>query len=192
MFEHHKKSPWFAEKYDPSPEYVNLRKRVRKEGWKGRLNAFLFDLESGRFDPDLQEHVPAEAPSSPVKENATVKKDDTSKKEEKEAKPEDADSDMAPAAPVADDSMKMDEEVNLGNDDEGDENDGGKTNGRTRQDGREKNRGEEISVLSEGHQVMIRTIPPDIGRVKLETVGVCTFTCRRRSVRYLHLLHVGS
>lgn len=184
MFEHHKKSPWFAEKYDPSPEYVNLRKRVRKEGWKGRLNAFLFDLESGRFDPDFQEHIPAEAPPSPVKENATVKKDDIPKKEEKDVKPEDADSDMAPAVPVADDSMKMDEEVNLGNDDEGDENDGGKSNGRARQDGREKNRGEEISVHSEGHQVMIRTIPPDIGRVKLETVGVCIFTRLQYLIRY--------
>lgn len=174
MFDHHKKSPWFIEKYDPSPEYVNLRKRLRKEGWKGRLNAFLFDLESGRFDPDLREPAPADSPSSPTKETATVKKDEiVPKKEDKEGiKAEDGDSDMAPPVNTADESMKMDEEANLGNDDEGDENDGGKANGRGRQDGKDRNRGEEISVLSEGNQVMIRTIPPDIGRVKLETVGV--------------------
>src|SRR5919198_61073 len=66
MFEHHRKSPWFAEKYDPAPEFENLRMRVRKEGWKGRLNTFLHDLESGKFDPDFNE--PELDPSSPTKE----------------------------------------------------------------------------------------------------------------------------
>jgi hypothetical protein len=39
-------------------------------------------------------------------------------------------------------------------------------------DNKRNNRGEEISVPPEGNQVMIRTIPPDIGRVKLEEVSV--------------------
>jgi len=43
-------------------------------------------------------------------------------------------------------------------------------NGRSSTDNRRINRGEEISVMPEGNQVMIRTIPPDIGRVKLEEV----------------------
>ena len=38
----------------------------------------------------------------------------------------------------------------------------------------QENRGEEISVDCEGNQVMIRTIPPDIGRVKLEEVSFYT------------------
>lgn len=44
------------------------------------------------------------------------------------------------------------------------------TNGKSSSDKRNINRGEEISVPPEGNQVMIRTIPPDIGRVKLEEV----------------------
>ena len=55
MFEHHRKSPWFAEKYDPAPEFQALRTRVRKVGWRGRMDAFVMDLESGKFDPDLTE-----------------------------------------------------------------------------------------------------------------------------------------
>ena len=55
MFDHHRKSPWFAEKYDPAPEFLALRHRVRKDGWKGRLNIFIQDLELGKFDPDLNE-----------------------------------------------------------------------------------------------------------------------------------------
>lgn len=66
MFEHHRKSPWFAEKYDPSPEFVQLRARVRKEGWKGRMNAFLSDLESGKCDPDLNEPRQDAEPLSPL------------------------------------------------------------------------------------------------------------------------------
>lgn len=35
---------------------------------------------------------------------------------------------------------------------------------------------------------MIRTIPPDIGRVKLETVGVCIFTHLPYLIRYLRVV----
>ncbi|EEB90899.1 hypothetical protein MPER_10835, partial [Moniliophthora perniciosa FA553] len=70
MFDHHKKSPWFWEKYDPTPDFQKLRTRVRKEGWKGRVHAFLHDLESGKFDPEVNETEP-EQPPSPTKENAT-------------------------------------------------------------------------------------------------------------------------
>ena len=44
------------------------------------------------------------------------------------------------------------------------------TNGKSYAGDKRGNRGEEISVPTEGNQVMIRTIPPDIGRVKLEEV----------------------
>jgi hypothetical protein len=67
--------------------------------------------------------------------------------------------------------MKVDEDVVVEVEEDGDKLD---ANGKGTENGRKDNRdrGEEVSVAPEGHQVMIRTIPPDIGRVKLETVGV--------------------
>ncbi|KAH9483110.1 Serrate RNA effector molecule-like protein [Psilocybe cubensis] len=149
MFEHHRKSPWFAEKYDPAPEFESLRARVRKEGWKGRLNSFLDDLESGKFDPNLRE--PEAEPSSPVKESANG-----------DAAP----ADDTKAVPSADDDMQFNVD---GDEDAGDqEANRPDANGKTFFDNKRGNRGEEVSVEAEGNQVMIRTIPPDIGRVKLE------------------------
>ena len=160
MFEHHRKSPWFAEKYDPTPEYENLRIRVRKEGWKGRLNIFLDDVESGKFDHDVNEND-AE-PTSVTKESTTA-----------EGVP-DASSDTAPTSleeikPIGgDDDMQFNADV----DEEGDHDAlRAEANGKSSLDNRRNTRGEEVSVPPEGNQVMIRTIPPDIGRVKLEEVG---------------------
>jgi hypothetical protein len=155
MFDHHRKSPWFAEKYDPAPEFQELRTRVRKEGWKGRLITFLQDLEAGKFDnPNEPE------PTSPVKENPQNGETETNGTASVAEKP------------TADDEMQF----NMDADDDGQDNDGNRaeTNGRTSSD---KKRGtdqrlDETSVLPEGNQVMIRTIPPDIGRVKLEEVSI--------------------
>lgn len=159
MFEHHRKSPWFAEKYDPAPEFQNLRMRVRKEGWKGRLDTFLDDLESGKFDPDLNE--PDGEPSSPVKENPA--NDDTKAESN------------GTAVPTATDNTKPtagedDMQFNVDADEEAADGDAPRVdaNGKASSDNRRQVRGEEISVPPEGNQVMIRTIPPDIGRVKLE------------------------
>ncbi|KAF8629598.1 hypothetical protein AX15_003344 [Amanita polypyramis BW_CC] len=149
MFDHHRKSPWFAEKYDPAPEFENLRTRVRKEGWKGRLNAFLHDLESGKYDPDLNESEPE--PTSPIKES--VSNGDASK-ETNGAEDAKGDDDI---------------QFNVDADDETGDNDASRDAiGKSINDNKRNNRGEEISVMPEGNQVMIRTIPPDIGRVKLE------------------------
>ncbi|PPQ68654.1 hypothetical protein CVT24_005385 [Panaeolus cyanescens] len=133
MFEHHRKSPWFAEKYDPAPEFVNLRARVRKEGWKGRMTAFLNDLELGKFDPDASEAE--NEPSSPAKENGE---------------------------PESHQDVKAEDEG-----DQDDEGEHGDANGKA-SGGKRATKVEEVSVPPEGNQVMIRTIPPDIGRVKLE------------------------
>ncbi|KAG6816871.1 hypothetical protein H0H87_002192 [Tephrocybe sp. NHM501043] len=152
MFEHHRKSPWFAEKYDPSPEMQNLRLRVRKQGWKGRLDTFLLDLESGKYDPDLNE---PELPPSPVKENVANGESSTETNGHgEEMKSSGADDDM---------QFNVDADEDAGDHDTS-RND---ANGRGAADKR-SNRGEEVSVMPEGNQVMIRTIPPDIGRVKLE------------------------
>ncbi|KAG6336336.1 hypothetical protein ID866_2761 [Astraeus odoratus] len=148
MFDHHRKSPWFAEKYDPSPEFVAVRRRVRKEGWKGRLDTFLHDLEVGKFDPDLNE---AESESPAVAKESGGPGDGMSTEETKN---------------VGDDDIQFNIDV---------EEDGGdheasrvEVNGKGAVDKQRGNRGEEISVLPDGNQVMIRTIPPDIGRLKLE------------------------
>jgi hypothetical protein len=147
MFDHHRKSPWFAEKYDPAPEFVTLRRRVRKEGWRGRLNTFLHDLESGKFDPDLSE--PETDVTSPMKETVETGEDTKT---------------------AGDDDMQF----NLDAEDDAGEQEPSRveTNGRSMNDNKRNNRGEEISVPPEGNQVMIRTIPPDIGRMKLEEVSV--------------------
>ncbi|KAJ6510279.1 hypothetical protein C8R47DRAFT_1097395 [Mycena vitilis] len=167
MFDHHRKSPWFSEKYDPAPEFENLRKRVRKEGWKDRINTFLLDLEAGKFDPDLTE---PEA-ESPLKENGTSNGDS--------AMPPASDNVANPngtAAPISeepkasgdDDDMQFN--MNVEDPVEADANrpDTNGKNASNDNNTKRSDRGDEVSVMPEGNQVMIRTIPPDIGRVKLE------------------------
>ncbi|TFK74358.1 hypothetical protein BDN72DRAFT_789083 [Pluteus cervinus] len=155
MFDHHRKSPWFAEKYDPAPEFVNLRTRIRKEGWRGRIDAFLVDLENGKFDPDLNE-TEAE-PTSPVKESAVG---------------DHASGETNGAGTNAEDPKHGDDDIQfpVDGDDDPVDTDAGRqdTNGKALQDSKRGSRGEEVSAQPEGNQVMIRTIPPDIGRVKLE------------------------
>lgn len=161
MFDHHRKSPWFAEKYDPASEYQNLRMRVRKEGWKGRFDTFIHDLESGKYDPELNE--PEETPVSPVKES--LRNGGSMIVENNGAAPAPTE-DAGKVAPTGDDEMQFNVDV----DEEPVDPEPGRpdaTNGKASSD-RRNNRGEEVSVLPEGNQVMIRTIPPDIGRVKLE------------------------
>lgn len=148
MFDHHRKSPWFAEKYDPAPDFENLRMRVRKEGWKGRLKTFLHDLESGKFDPDFNE--PEVDPSSPAKDIGEIES----------------------GAAAGDDPKPAYDDMQDNADADDDEPARADVNGRY--DKKSINRGEEMSVAPEGNQVMIRTIPPDIGRVKLEEVGYLT------------------
>lgn len=155
MFEHHRKSPWFAEKYDPSPEFVKLRERLRREGWKGRINTFISDLEQGEFDPSQGDAESDGVSKEPASNGAFG---------------ENADSAMGPAG--TEDAPNIAEDDIPGEEEDGNENEGGKstTNGRTSKNTRGDNRGEEFAVMPEGNQVMIRTIPPDIGRLKLEEV----------------------
>ena len=156
MFEHHRKSPWFAEKYDPSPDLESLRMRVRKEGWKGRQAAFLYDLEQGKFDPDLNEPDDPE-PSSPDKETEGTNVDSAT---------------VTTGAPADMKPGDYDNAFNV----EGDDDDPSRVdaNSKASSDKKPVNRSDEVSVPPEGNQVMIRTIPPDIGRVKLEEVRLST------------------
>ncbi|KAI0773972.1 hypothetical protein C8Q74DRAFT_1368496 [Fomes fomentarius] len=155
MFDHHRKSPWFTEKYEPGPEFQNMRIRVRKSGWKGKMDAFILDLESGKFDPDLSEPVPESA--SPVKENSNGDAAATNGAGGEGSTTED----VKPSV-TADDEMQFNVEA--------EEDAGGDETNRASSDKNRRgaNRGEELAVPPEGNQVMIRTIPPDIGRAKLE------------------------
>jgi hypothetical protein len=175
MFDHHKKSPWFAEKYDPSTDCQTLRTRVRKEGWKGRLQGFLLDLESGKFDPDLND-----TPSSPV-----VKANEQQQLNGESSSGTDGSANgtsVTAAAATGDSEAKQggddDMQFNMDLEEPVDEGPRPEANGKAPSTGYKKqtqeNRGEEISVDCEGNQVMIRTIPPDIGRVKLEEVSFIT------------------
>lgn len=130
------------------------------------MNTFLESLDAGLFDPQSGNLY---QPSSPAKQSVTLKKEEA--KDDQEALP-----DNDGLAPV-DESMKVDEDVIVEVEEEGDKLD---ANGKGVENGKResRDRGEEVSVAPEGHQVMIRTIPPDIGRVKLETVGV-RILCRR-------------
>jgi hypothetical protein len=172
MFDHHRKSPWFVEKYDPSPEFMSLRTRTRREGWKGREITFLHDIEAGKFDPDFNESVSEVESTLPVKENpangdgAAVMETNGSVSATRVEEPK---------ASGADDDMQF----NMDAEEEGGDNAGDNDTSRVEANGKPSSkteritRGEEISVPPEGNQVMIRTIPPDIGRVKLE--DVCGF-----------------
>ncbi|PIL36890.1 transcription factor [Ganoderma sinense ZZ0214-1] len=149
MFDHHRKSPWFAEKYDPAPEFQAMRTRVRKLGWKGRMDTFIVDLESGTFDPDLSEPVPES-----TRENANGDSSTTNGAG--------ADASVDDIKPSGDDDMQfnVEPEEDAGGDDA--------TRSGSNKNKGGANRGEEVAVPPEGNQVMIRTIPPDIGRAKLE------------------------
>jgi hypothetical protein len=170
MFEHHRKSPWFAEKYDPAPEFTRLRERLRKEGWKGRINPFISDLEQGKYDPGQGDAEPDSVSKEPASNGAFG---------------ENIDSAMGPAG--AEDAPAAGDDEIPGDEEDGNENEGGKstTNGRSSKNNRGDNRGEEYSVMPEGNQVMIRTIPPDIGRLKLEEVGLVSLAALLNSLMHL-------
>lgn len=174
MFDHHRKSPWFAEKYDPATEYVNLRTKTRKEGWKGRESTFLLDLDAGKFDPDFNDPVAEPEPTSPMNEDPQSGENTAS-----------ATNGNGAAAPATEDAKPStgDDEMQFNMDAEGEAGDDAADNETTKVEANGKSsankgerftRGEEMSVPPEGNQVMIRTIPPDIGRVKLEDVSCPT------------------
>ncbi|GJJ07679.1 hypothetical protein Clacol_001884 [Clathrus columnatus] len=138
LFDHHKASPWFSEKYNPAPEWINLRNRVRKQGWKGRPELFLRELEEGKYDQR--------------REFESVGKDNTIPTDEKaQPQPEDIDvPDEDGAEPGIETQTKNE------------------TNGKqSAQNGRQA-REDDVPVQPDGNQIAIRTIPPDIGRQKIE------------------------
>ena len=86
----------------------------------------------------------------------------------------------APDAPsnepdAADTSVRNDDEFGMGPEGEDDaQGNAGETKADANGNPPLRESKNEFSVMPEGNQVMIRTIPPDIGRVKLEAVSLST------------------
>ncbi|KDN51189.1 hypothetical protein RSAG8_00818, partial [Rhizoctonia solani AG-8 WAC10335] len=143
LFNAHKSQVWFIERYDPAPEHVALRDRIKAEGRKGRTARFVQELDEGKYDPIVEDPT-------------TVTTED---------KPE-----GSPRAEGGGDSTN-DNELDFDNDN--DEEGNSKPTAEATENGKAKGgpqggRDVECSMDTEGNQVMIRTLPPDIGRVKLE------------------------
>lgn len=178
MFRYHIKSPWFNEKYNPSTPFVNLRLRVRRDGWKGLIDKFLLELEEGKHDP-----APAPEPGAEASTDGKVpRSDDPGNAGDAAVNPNDADEKTEERG---DEELPSPVQENRDNGlDDGVETATmvGDTNGaetkfekpdlkdRIEPAQRDRNKDDEITVEPEGNQVLIRTIPPDIGRVKLEKV----------------------
>jgi hypothetical protein len=57
MFEYHKKFAWFIEKYSNGDRFVDMRERVRQQGWKGMVSQFIAQLEGGELDPGFKTKI---------------------------------------------------------------------------------------------------------------------------------------
>ncbi|KAG9095265.1 hypothetical protein FS749_010774 [Ceratobasidium sp. UAMH 11750] len=144
LFNAHKGQVWFIERYDPAPEYIALRDRIKVEGRKGRAARFLQELEEGKYDPVVEE--PAALATTEPKPAASPHAE-------------------AGNDPANEHELDFDNE----NEDEGNPKQAAEPNGNGKpKEGPQGGRDEECSMETEGNQVMVRTLPPDIGRVKLE------------------------
>lgn len=139
---------------------------MKREGWNGLSSRFLRELEEGKHDP------PVTAPKPPSNSLAPDTEDET----------------RAGSPGGGDIEMKTGGDEKMEGSAAGDESardigsaspDKSVTNGGAgrRPEGEDANgakpsilRDDEVSVEPEGNQVLIRTLPPDIGRVKLERV----------------------
>ncbi|KAF8709348.1 hypothetical protein RHS03_02885, partial [Rhizoctonia solani] len=141
LFNAHKSQVWFIERYDPATEYGALRDRIKAEGRKGRTARFVQELEEGKYDPVVED------PTTVTTE------------------PKPASSPRAEGVDTNDNELDFDHD----NDDEGNPKPATEAteNGKVKE-GPQGGRDVECSMETEGNQVMIRTLPPDIGRVKLE------------------------
>ncbi|KAG8981608.1 hypothetical protein FRB90_007135, partial [Tulasnella sp. 427] len=181
LFDHHKKSTWFIERYHLGEQYVALRTRTRKIGWTGRIDDFIGKVEQGQFDPPKLEldatPPPLSAPVQQTKEATTSEagggadpaNGHGSMTEEKGNGTAAGDMDMDEPRP--DDEM----DINMFDGEGGNEINGvGDADAATAKVGRDalpadpQVTAEEVSVEPEGVQIMIRTIPPDLGRIKIE------------------------
>ncbi|KAG8715023.1 hypothetical protein FRC11_006078 [Ceratobasidium sp. 423] len=142
LFNAHKNQVWFIERYDPASEYVTLRDRIKAEGRKGRTARFVQELEEGKYDPVVEDPTTVTTEDKPP---------------------------GSPRAEGVDSTHDNELDFDNGDDEEGNSKPTADAieNGKAKE-GPQGGRDVECSMETEGNQVMIRTLPPDIGRVKLE------------------------
>jgi hypothetical protein len=146
LFEKHHTAAWFLEKYDPTEKYSDLRARVRKQGWHAALDHFLDELESGKFD-----HIVEAAKTTTATTVASAEK----------AEPQNGEISATVAAEETSEEKKEDKALKPENEeDKVDDDVEWNANGDS----------DEVVIPHKGHQVMIKTIPPEIGRLRLEPV----------------------
>ena len=125
---------------------------MRKEGWTGRSEQFLKDLQDGKYDPKSESEASVKEALPTGDEKLTVN-------------PEDMDA--------------IDEDVPENGPDSPTKSE---SNGKAlTQHGRQP-RDDDVLVAPEGNQIAIRTIPPDIGRQKIEEVCETLASCARVNV----------
>ncbi|KNE98612.1 hypothetical protein PSTG_08164 [Puccinia striiformis f. sp. tritici PST-78] len=59
FFEENRAKAWFREKYQPGPEFEELRQRLKKKGREGKIEGFISRLEKGDLDILNYDYVPA-------------------------------------------------------------------------------------------------------------------------------------
>jgi SERRATE/Ars2, N-terminal domain len=146
LFEKHHTAAWFLEKYDPTEKYSDLRARVRKQGWHGALDHFLDELESGKFDHIAEAAKTTTATTVASAEKAEPQNGEIPATVAAEETPEEKKEDKALKPEDEEDKVDDDVEWNVNGD------------------------SDEVVIPHKGHQVMIKTIPPEIGRLRLEPV----------------------
>ncbi|KAG8759946.1 hypothetical protein FRC14_004499 [Serendipita sp. 396] len=143
LFEKHRTAAWFLEKYDPSERYSDLRARVRKQGWQGSLDQFVEQLEAGKFD-----YVFESGNSKPTEQTTTDPQTGEAQDSVKVEVSETTQSEKPEK--VEEEEEDGDEDPEWANGKNGDK--------------------DEVIIPHKGHQVMIKSIPPEIGRLQLEPV----------------------
>ena len=125
------------------------------------MNQFLNDLEDGKFDPSVSSVDGEIEPTSPtsVKENDGSPAENGSTGKDENAKEDEFGMGLDGDEEAADNAVDLRADTNGKVVSEPDSRRMSSTGAK-----------DEVSVEPEGNQVMIRTIPPDIGRMKLEAV----------------------
>jgi len=70
FFEKNRTRAWFREKYEPSPEFEELRLRLKKKGREGKVERFISRLQAGDLDII---HYDYTSPSAPNKKPTIIK-----------------------------------------------------------------------------------------------------------------------
>ncbi|KAG8855881.1 hypothetical protein FRB96_006703 [Tulasnella sp. 330] len=169
LFDHHKGATWFRERYDLSPQHVELRTRVRRNGLKGAINDFVQNLQQGKYDPALEMENDA-IPTSSNGVPTLAEKEGVAVKEENH--------DIDVAGMMDEQRGEDDLDISMFDQEANGESAGNENalaaplpmNGSSRLPGGALTSADEVSAEPDGVQIMIRTIPPDIGRVKIEEV----------------------